>query len=257
MLVIYAYHSDPGELSQAPICIFGVEPVRSLDHVPLTEQVTEAIKYSILTQHLQAGDRLPSERELCESLNVSRSILREALSVLVGQGIVTKVQGIGIFVADFDRENLGVAIRLTISDKAELGAIRDLRTILELGVLELVAQRITSDELDQLEKDLDEIEQRLRRGERVNESETQLHVSLFRCAHAPALVDLYAQVVEGACNVILYQNPELRRFLDGYLNLANLDLFRQALASLRRGDVCGAHEAMKQHIFTMDKRLTS
>ena len=231
--------------------------MRSLDRVPLTEQVTEAIKYSILTQHLQVGHRLPSERELCESLNVSRSILREALSVLVGQGIVTKEQGRGIFVADFDRENLGVAIRLTISDKAELGAIRDLRTILELGMLELVSQRITSDELDQLEIDLDEIDQRLRRGERVNEAETQLHISLFRCAHAPALVDLYSQVVEDATSVTLYQNPELRGFLDDYLNAANLDLFRQTLASLRRGDVCRAHQAMKQHIFTTDKSLTS
>jgi GntR family transcriptional regulator, transcriptional repressor for pyruvate dehydrogenase complex len=231
--------------------------MRSLDRVPLTEQVTEAIKHRILTRHLQAGDRLPSERELCESLTISRSILREALSVLVAQGVITKVQGKGIFVADFDRANLGVSIRLTITDKAEMAAMRDLRTILELGVLELVAQRITPDELDQLEEDLNEIERRMIQGERVNESETQLHVSLFKGAHVPALVDLYAQVVEDASNVTLYQNPELRGFLDGYLNIGNLDLFRQTLASLRRGDVCRAHEAMKQHIFTMDESLVS
>ncbi len=230
--------------------------MRPLDRTSLTEQAAEAIKRRILTHHLQAGDRLPSERKFCKSLKISRSILREALSTLVGQGIVTKVQGKGVFVGEFDRQNLGVSIRLTITDKAELGAVRDLRTILELGVLELITQRITLDELDQLEEELDEIEQRLLQGEHVND-DSAFHISLFKTAHIPALVELYEHVFEDASNVTIFQVPEMRGFLDEFITVENLALLRQVLAAVRRGDVCGAQRAMKEHIFTTSKILES
>jgi DNA-binding FadR family transcriptional regulator len=231
--------------------------MRPLDRTSLTEQAAEAIKRRILTHHLQTGDRLPSERKLCKSLKISRSILREALSTLVGQGIVTKVQGKGIFVGEFDRQNLGVSIRLTITDKAKLGALRDLRTILELGVLELITQRITLDELDQLEEEVNEIEQHLLQGEQVNELDTAFHLSLFKMAHAPALLELYAQVLEDASNVTIFQAPEMQGILDKYITAENLALLRQVLAAVRRGDVCDAQRAMKEHIFTTSKILES
>ena len=219
-----------------------------LDKTPLTEQAAEAIKRQILTQHLQTGDRLPSERQLCETLGISRSILREALSVLVGQKIVTKVPGKGVFVTDFDRRSLGVDIRLIITDRAELGALRDLRNMLEIGALELVAQRITPGELDRLAGMIEEMEQHVSLGGWINELDAQFHLALFRAAHVPALLRLYEQVLRDVTDVTVFQNPQVRDVLTPEIGKSNLSLLRHVVDALRRGDVCQAQRAMKAHI---------
>jgi DNA-binding FadR family transcriptional regulator len=222
--------------------------VEPLDKTPLTEQAAEAIKRQILTQHLQTGDRLPSERQLCETLGISRSILREALSVLVGQKIVTKVPGKGVFVADFDRRSLGVDIRLIITDRAELGALRDLRNMLEIGALELVVQRITPEELDRLAGMIEEMEQQVSQGGWINELDAQFHLALFRAAHVPALLRLYEQVLRDVTDVTVFQNPQVRDVLTPEIGKSNLSLLCQVVDALRRGDVRQAQRAMKAHI---------
>ncbi len=217
-----------------------------LDRTSLAEQAVEAIKRQILTHHLQAGDRLPSERELCETLGISRSILREALGTLVGQGIVSKVSGKGVFVEDFDRCSLGVDVRLTITDEAELGALQDLRSMLEIGVLELVARRSTSEELDELEVILEEVEQKLFQNGWVDYLDAEFHLALFKAAHTPALLPLYEQVLR---DVTIFRNPKVPEGMTQEVSMANLSLLREVLDALRRGDVREAQVAMKAHIF--------
>ena len=221
--------------------------MKPLDKISLTEQAAEAIKRRILTHHLQSGERLPSERQLCETLGISRSILREALSALVGEKVIVKVPGKGLFVGDFDRRTLGVHIRLTMTDQAELGALRDLRNMLELGALVLISQRITGQELDQLEDRLAEMERQLSQGERIDELDSAFHIALFETAHVPALKQLYDQVLKDSI-VSLLENPEVRVTLTADIGKANLAFLSQVLAALRRGDECSAQQAMKKHI---------
>jgi GntR family transcriptional repressor for pyruvate dehydrogenase complex len=222
--------------------------MKPLDKISLTEQAAEAIKRQILTHHLQSGERLPSERQLCETLGISRTILREALSILVGQEIVTKIPGKGIFVRDFDRGNLGVHIHLTITDQAELGALRELRNILELGALALISQRITRQELDRLAALLADMEQRLSQGEQMHQLDTAFHIALFETAHVPALSELYTQVLQDSTDVSIFQNPQVRDNLTVEISMSNLAFLHQVLAALRRGDECAAQQAMKKHI---------
>lgn len=223
-----------------------------LDKTSLAEQAVEAIKRQILTQHLQPGDRLSSERRLCADLGISRTILREALSVLAAQGIITKAPGRGIFVGQFDRRNLGVHIRLTITDRAELGALQDLRNMLEIGALELVARRSKPDELDRLEGIVKDMEQGMSRGERVNELDTQFHLALFGAAHVSSLAEFYRQVLRDVTDVTVFQNPEVRDVFTSETGTANVRLLRRVLDSLRCGDVTGAQQAMKAHILFRD-----
>lgn len=62
----------------------------------LCEQINEFID----KKNIKAGDHLPSERELCKLFNVSRTTLREALSVLNSECIVKSYQGRGTIVAE-------------------------------------------------------------------------------------------------------------------------------------------------------------
>ena len=60
-----------------------------------SEEIILQIQEAILEGRLGSGDQLPSERELAETFNVSRSALREALRVLEAMGALTARRGVG------------------------------------------------------------------------------------------------------------------------------------------------------------------
>jgi DNA-binding GntR family transcriptional regulator len=72
------------------------------DMTPLRSKVTERLRSAICTQRLPQGARL-IERELCEMLGVSRTLVREALRQLEAEGLVTNIAHRGPSVAVLDR----------------------------------------------------------------------------------------------------------------------------------------------------------
>ena len=68
-------------------------------HVPLYRQLVDDLVRRIDSGELQPGDRLPSEREMAESLKVSRITARQALDTLEQLGLVYREQGRGTFAA--------------------------------------------------------------------------------------------------------------------------------------------------------------
>src|SRR5690606_30743330 len=64
----------------------------------LPQQLVQEFKGLIMSGQWPAGSRIPTERELCEQYDVSRSVVREAVSVLVCFGVLRTRQGGGVFV---------------------------------------------------------------------------------------------------------------------------------------------------------------
>lgn len=75
------------------------DAVRKLkdDRRPLYLRVAEAIRDGILSERLPSDEKLPSEAELTRMFGVSRATVREALSALERDGLVSKAQGRGTF----------------------------------------------------------------------------------------------------------------------------------------------------------------
>src|SRR5689334_19254307 len=107
--------------------------------------VVQRLRDAIAQGHLAVGERLPSERELCEQLGVSRTIVREAIRVLASQGILTVSQGRRALVgADLSTAHLR-PMRQLIEDTARetFGDVLDARLILEVAGAERAAQKAT------------------------------------------------------------------------------------------------------------------
>jgi len=66
---------------------------------PLYSQAVEALRQFVIENKLQPGDPLPAGDVLAKHLNISLSTLREAVSVLESEGLITRKQGAGTFVA--------------------------------------------------------------------------------------------------------------------------------------------------------------
>ena len=76
--------------------------IGSLDEqgrAPLYQQLQRALRDAIADNRLSADEALPPERDLAEDFGVSRITVRKALDALVGEGLLTRRQGAGTFVA--------------------------------------------------------------------------------------------------------------------------------------------------------------
>jgi len=67
--------------------------------IPLYYQLKQHIESQIRSGTWQPGDQVPSEAVLGEKFHVSRTTVRQALGELVNQGMLTRIQGKGTFVA--------------------------------------------------------------------------------------------------------------------------------------------------------------
>lgn len=75
----------------------------------LTNQVAETFAGKILAGEWGIGEKLPSDQSLCQTYNVSRTVLREALRVLGAKGLITARPRIGTLVAEQAVGHYGIA----------------------------------------------------------------------------------------------------------------------------------------------------
>lgn len=67
--------------------------------LPLYHQVKQILLARVRAEDLAPGARVPGDHELCRSLGVSRSVVRQALAELEVEGVVERVKGRGTYVA--------------------------------------------------------------------------------------------------------------------------------------------------------------
>lgn len=88
--------------------------------------------------HLHEGSKLPPERELCEQLGVSRTIVREALSALRLAGLIERRPGVGTVISRIPPITAGLDTYLEAS--VSISQLTEARLAVELGVVHLLCQ---------------------------------------------------------------------------------------------------------------------
>ncbi|PNZ29172.1 GntR family transcriptional regulator [Staphylococcus rostri] len=111
----------------------------------LKQIVVEKIKDYILTEQLNVGDKLPTERQLAEDYQVSRSVVREALSYLENTGVTESVQGRGTLVKEQDIRPLieGFLFSFQVS-QGNLKDLMMLRLTFELAAIDVIEREQAS-----------------------------------------------------------------------------------------------------------------
>lgn len=126
-------------MTTEPICR-EVDIFKPIKDVKVYQQVIEQIKGMIKSGDLQPGDRLPSERDLVEHLQVSRTSIREALSALQLIGLVESRHGEGNFIrAGLDLNFLEPLSVLFLLDRTPAAEVLQFRLLLEVESARLAA----------------------------------------------------------------------------------------------------------------------
>lgn len=155
----------------------------------LSQRTADTLREDIKSNKYGAGDKLPNENELSGALGVSRTTLREAIRILVNEGILVVRRGRGTFVAK-EMEHYAEGPELPGMDSADIKVtLRDLfeaRMIIEPEAAVLAAMRASDEEIGEILR-LGEIVQenilKDPRGEARIESETAFHGALMRASH--------------------------------------------------------------------------
>jgi GntR family transcriptional repressor for pyruvate dehydrogenase complex len=118
----------------------------------VADMVARRILDMVSARALRPGDQLPPERELAESLGVSRPSVREAIRGLAILGVVRSRQGGGAYITNLDAEALLGPLQFFLSlEDVNIRELYDARALIESDVARRAAVNMSEGQLDALE----------------------------------------------------------------------------------------------------------
>lgn len=214
----------------------------------LYEQVAESIEDLIRSGKLKVGDQLPPERELAASLNVSRTVVREAVKALSERGMVRIQPGHGIFVAEINANHVSDQVgRLFRLDGNSYKDIALVRKILEVEIVGLAAEHATPRDLQAMAAAIDSMDEHVDSAEIFVAADRDFHAALAQATKnkiLPILLDAFAdQLQEFQKHIFLVQGAPQQGQLD----------HKAIYAAVKTGDVQQAREWMTRHLDQAEK----
>lgn len=156
----------------------------------MSEAIVAQIRTLIRTNRIVPGDRLPSERELCDQFGVSRVTVREALRVLEAGGLIEIRVGArgGAFVTTptSDQLSAGLADLINLSPVTAV-EVTEARLVFELGIIPMVVERATDEDIEGLRELTREHIAALKRGEYTMAMSAEFHNRVGACTHNAAI----------------------------------------------------------------------
>ena len=219
-----------------------------------TQQLAESIKSWIVEQNLKPGDRLPSEQQVMELFDASKSTVRESTRILEAQGILVTKTGPkgGAFVAEMGESKAQSLLSNYLFFKdVSISDLYQIRQSLEPDVAASLAGQLSESQLQQLEAQID----------KYNTPATDIYQER---EHHIAAIEFHSLLAS-------YSNNELLKFIVRFtaqmlteltiykklyepenhqLWLTGVQSQRQLIEALRGGDAQLAKNVMQQHMQT-------
>ncbi len=213
--------------------------------VRLVDRVVNEIQGLIVGGQLKPGAKLPPERELADKLGVSRTVIREAVRILVAKGLLETKPGVGTIVRHVTRDQIVEPLNLLVQIRnggVSFEELHQVRSILEVEIAGLAASQATEADIAELEQLVAAMEATQNDTDVFAARDTDFHQALARMTYNP-LLGLLLGVI--------------RDLLEDYIALVTrhidparhvLPYHRQILERVAAKDVEGARQAMRAHL---------
>lgn len=217
----------------------------------LAERLAKRLIEAIQEGRLAAGSRLPTEQALCEQYGVSRTVVREAISMLKREGMVASRQGSGTYVT----ANPSVALRLAPpqGNFEAVVEILEIRSALEIKAAELAAKRRTNAQLRAMRNALAELDEAVERGEDGVREDLAFHRSIVLATgnqHFVETIDFLHQLLQQAISITRRNEARNREYM------RQVDQEHLALVeAIAAGDGEAARHAASLHLQNAEGRL--
>ncbi|TLX52804.1 GntR family transcriptional regulator [Stutzerimonas nosocomialis] len=224
-------------------------------HRSLAQELVIELSQQIRDGHIKRGEKLPTESAIMQAQGVSRTVVREAISRLQASGLVETRHGIGTFVLDTP-STTGLRI-----DPATIVTLRDVLSILELRIsLEvesagLAAQRRTPEQLAEMRKFLDTLNESVAHSSDAVVSDFQFHQQIAEATDNRYFTDIMkhlgtAIIPRARLNSARLVHDDQQRYL-GRLSREHEEIY----SAIARQDSDAARAAMRLHLTNSRERL--
>ncbi|HEU5088717.1 MAG TPA: FadR/GntR family transcriptional regulator [Roseiflexaceae bacterium] len=211
----------------------------------LSDQVATQIQQLVMTNAIRAGEKLPSERELCELLGVSRTVVREAVRSLVAKGLLEVRRGGGTLVRSPDpalvSEMMAMMLHAGGRDVA-FSHVHEVRRLLEVEIAGLAAERRDESDLQHMREQLQRMHENAADPERWAEADVAFHAAIATATNNPLYPLLLGSIADMLIEVRRtgIQLPETPA--KAYQH------HQRVLERIAARDRAGARKAMQDHL---------
>ena len=219
-------------------------PVGRKPRTNLVDLVIQRVEEWIRSGAFNSGDRLPSTQSMVEEFGVSRSVVREALAKLEALGVVEIRHGKGAYVSSLAVDViLGQLIRLGEADEARmLPFVWEARKIIETEVASMAARRRSAEDIENLEKALQEMEGQVDAGGLGVEADEAFHMIMTQASQNPVLVKMVLGISE------ILRRSRRASLTSIERRTSSLQEHWDILRAVKEQDEAGARLAMQTHI---------
>lgn len=210
------------------------------------ELAVQGIQRLIRDGGYQAGDSLPSQRDLAQQLGVSRASLREALSTLSARGVVSVQPGKGVFVQGAARasESAGPWFAWPFAEQVSAADTFQLRYVLEGFAAGQAATALTSDAIDALTDNVEAMRVQLRAGnfEAAAQLDFEFHRRILEASGNQAMLNVITT------SKAIFMESQKLPFIRPERAMETWQEHRKILRALARHSGAAAKKAMEEHV---------
>lgn len=217
----------------------------------LVDRVVNELESLIVAGQLKPATKLPPERELAEQLGVSRTVVREAVRILVTKGLLETKHGVGTIVRQVTREQvvtpLNLFLRMQGGGEVSFDDLHQVRSILEIEIAALAASQATKEDISNLKNILAEMKAAQSDSNKLALHDANFHSAIAQTTHNPLLIVLINSIRDLLREYVARVTPYIDPQKD------NLSLHEALLERIEAGDADGARQAMQVNLDQMHK----
>ena len=212
----------------------------------LSVKVADQLAAQIHSGQVGPGDKLPTEAELVQQFQVSRTVVREAVSRLKSLGLLESRQGSGVYVSSSPAfAPLNFDARHAESKVAVLQMV-EVRRALEAEVAGLAAMRRSNADVQRIQAAVKQLERAVSEGHNGVDEDVLFHRAIAEAAQNPFLMstlDYLAQFLKGATRVTRANEARRADFMD-----AVRTEHQTIVEAIEKGDATAARAAAACHM---------
>lgn len=213
----------------------------------LTDVVIQALSERLDTQVYRPGERLPSEQALCQEFNVSRTVIREAMSSLRLGGRVISSPGLGVFVAEDHDPPIHFDIQSPADNRRALH-IMEVRVGLEVEAAGLAAERRTPTDMADIVRAFDEFNAAENDSACAVQADVNFHLAIARASNNPHFAHLLKSAVkEMELDMKIKHRGKSEQELRDYEKRTARE-HSAIMSAIMRGDTAAARSTMARHL---------